>query len=315
MSFLAEQGGLLLRPRCDCCPLIERKRTLMKKQLLAALVMAGLSSAALAQTVATVNGTKIDSKEVDAQVQMMVSESQGQLQDSPQLRDTITKRLITRTLMIQEARRLKIDQDPQFKAALDQALAEAKRAGDDKKPSFKQDWATFQENLLTHAFLSAVVGSNPVTKEETQAAYKDLSNYYKGSDEIQLGEIVTRTQADAERAINDLKARKSFKSVASQYTIDPAGKAAGGIPKGYVALKDLEQSAPPLYAAVRDLKKGQYTTTPLQGNGIFAVFYINDRRAVRVPSFEQMEAQLVQRLQEARVEAAIDQLYKKATIK
>ena len=111
------------------------------------------------------------------------------------------------------------------------------------------------------------------------------------------------------------KAKKSFKSVASQYTIDPAGKAAGGIPKSYVALKDLEQSAPPLYAAVKDLKKGQYTTTPLQGNGIFAVFYINDKRAVKVPSFKELEPELVQRLQEDRVEAAIGSLYQKATIK
>ena len=133
----------------------------MKKQLLAALLITAFSGAALAQTVATVNGTKIDSTEVDAQVQMLSRESQGQVQDSPELRQSITKRLITRTLMIQEAKRLKIDQSPQYKAALDEAMAEAKKLGDDKKPGFKQDWATFQDNLLTRAFLAAVVGSHP----------------------------------------------------------------------------------------------------------------------------------------------------------
>lgn len=286
----------------------------MKKLLTAALITAAFSSAAWAQTVATVNGTKIDSKDIDTQVQLIVRDSQGQLQDTPELRQSITKRLITRTLMIQEAKRLKIDQDPQFKAALSDALAEARKAGDDKKPNFKEDWATFQDNLLTHAFLSAVVNSQPVSKEEVQKTYDEVKRFYQGSDEVQLGEIITQEQAEADKAIAELKARKSFKSVAAKYTIDPRGKAVGGIAPNYVALKDLEQSAPPLFAAIKDLKKGQYTSAPLQGDGIYAVFYINDKRAVKVPAFKDLERELVQNLQEARVEAAISALYQKARI-
>ena len=288
---------------------------MMKKLLATTLIAAALTPAAWAQTVATVNGTKIDRKEIDTQVQLIVRESQGQLQDTPELRQNITKRLITRTLMIQEAKRLKIDQDPQYKAALNEALAEATKAGDDKKPGFKEDWAIFQDNLLTHAFLSAVVNSQPVTKEEVEATYKEVSQFYKGSDEVQLGEIITQKAEDANQAIAELKARKSFRTVATKYTIDPRGKSTGGIAPGYVALKDLEQSAPPLYAAVKDLKKGQYTQDPLQGDGIYAVFYINDKRAVKVPAFKDLEAELVQNLQEARVEAAISALYQKAAIK
>lgn len=288
---------------------------MMKKHLLAALLMSSLATAAVAQTVVTVNGSKIDSKEIDTQVQLLSQESQGQIQDSPELRQNITKRLVTRTLMIQEAKRLKIDQDPEYKAALNEAMAEAKKLGDDKKPGFKEDWATFQDNLLTRAFLAAVVGSNPVTEAEVKKAYQDLSQYYQGSHEVQLGEIVTRSNEEAQKAIGELNAKKNFRSVASKYTIDPEGKKAGGIPKGYVALKDLEQSAPPLYAAVKDLKKGQYTTTPLQGDQIFAVFYINDKRQVKVPAFKELEPQLAQRLQEARIEAAIAHLYQQATIK
>lgn len=287
----------------------------MKKRLLATLIMTSLTSAALAQTVATVNGTKIDSTEVDAQVKMLISDSQGQVKDSPELRQNITQRLVTRTLIIQEAKRLKIDQTPQFKTTIDQALAEAKKQGDDKKPTFKQDWATFQENILSRAFLSTAISSNPVTEKEVKSAYNDVNVFYKGSQEVQLGEIVTRSGEDAQKAIGELKAKKSFQSVAKQYTIDPAGKTNGGIAKNYVALKDLEQRTPPLYAAIKDLKKGQYTTSPLQGNGIYAVFYVNDKRAVKVPAFKEMEPELVQRLQEARVEAAIGSLYQKATIK
>ncbi|WP_231867751.1 SurA N-terminal domain-containing protein [Snodgrassella sp. CFCC 13594] len=288
----------------------------MKKHLIAAAIIASLAGSALAQTVATVNGTKIDSKDVDAQVSLLIKESQNQLQDSPQLRDSITKRLVTRTLMIQEAKRLKLDQSPQYQNALKQAEAEAKRLGDDKKPGFKQDWATFQDNLLTQAFLAAVLGSNPVTKAESDSSYAEMKKYYQGTQEVQLGEIVTRDADSANKAVADLKAKKNFSAVARQYTIDPAGKEAGGIPKTYVSLKDLQEGAAPVYEAVKDLKKGQFTTAPLQGNNnIFAVFYINDKRNVKIPAFKEVEPAIVQRLQEARVQAAIAQLYQQATIK
>lgn len=288
----------------------------MKKQLIAVAVMAGLSGAVCAQTVVTVNGSQIDSKEVAAQVAILVKESQNQIQDSPQLRQSITDRLITRTLMIQEAKRLKLDQNQQYLDALNKAEAEAKRLGDDKKTSFKEDWATFKDNLLTRAYLAAVVSSNRVTEQEGQNAYNELKKYYQGTQEVQLGEIVTRDADSASKAIADLKAKKNFSAVARQYTIDPAGKEAGGIPKTYVSLKDLQQGAEPVYTAIKDLKKGQFTDAPLQGNnGIYAVFYVNDKRAVKVPDFKELEPELMQRLQDARIQAAIESLYKKATIK
>ena len=92
-------------------------------------------------------------------------------------------------------------------------------------------------------------------------------------------------------------------------------KKAGGIPKAYVPLKDLQESAPPLYAAVKDLKKGAYTKTPLQNGNLYAVFYVNDRRNVTVPSYEVAKNEIGSDLQAARVDAAIQSLLKKASIK
>ena len=67
---------------------------------------------------------------------------------------------------------------------------------------------------------------------------------------------------------------------------------------------------------MKDLKKGGYTATPLQdNNGLFGVFYVNDKRAVKVPSFEEAKPGITQDLQAARVDAAIQALYQKADIK
>lgn len=288
----------------------------MKKQLIAAAILLGLTGIATAQTVATVNGTKIDSKEVDNQVAVLVQESQNQIQDTPELRKSITGRLVTRTLLIQAAKKQNLDKDPEYLNALNQAEAEAKRLGDDKKPGFKEEWAFFKDNLLTQAYLASVAKNNPVKPEDVRNAYNDMVKYYSGTQEVQLGEILTRDADTANKAIAKLKEKKSFATVAKEFTIDPAGRENGGIPKGYVAMKDLQDSATPVYNAIKDLKKGQYTPAPVQGNGnIYAVFYVNDKRNVKLPTQKEMEPILSRRLQSATLAQAIDQLYKNANIK
>ena len=64
-----------------------------KTYLTSALMLAAFSGSLMAQTLVTVNGTKIDSKEIDAQVKMLQSQSNGQLQDSPALRQNLSDRI------------------------------------------------------------------------------------------------------------------------------------------------------------------------------------------------------------------------------
>ena len=66
-------------------------------------------------------------------------------------------------------------------------------------------------------------------------------------------EILTDSSSNAQKSHCRFDA-KSFVSVLNQYSLDEQPKA-GGIPKAYVPLKDLQESAPPLYAAVTDLKR------------------------------------------------------------
>ena len=169
--------------------------------------------------------------------------------------------------------------------------------------------------MLGQAFAAHIVRQYPVQEKDVKAAYNDFSNFYKGTQEVQLGEIVTDSSSNAQKAIADLDAKKSFVSVLNQYSIDEAAKKAGGIPKAYVPLKDLQESAPPLYTAVKDLKKGAHTKTPLQNGNLYAVFYVNDRRNVTVPSYEAAKNEIGSDLQAARVDAAIQSLLKKASIK
>lgn len=287
----------------------------MKKTYFASALMLALTSGTLfAQTLVTVNGQAIDSSVIDDQV-ASVRAGNPNIQDTPELRQMLTERQVISTVVTQEAKKLKLDQSAEFKAALEQARADAAKQGADKKPTFKTEWAAFENDLLGQAFAAHIIRQFPVQEKDVKAAYNDFSNFYKGTQEVQLGEIVTDSNSNAQKAIADLDAKKSFASVLNQYSIDEAAKKAGGIPKAYVPLKDLQESAPPLYVAVKDLKKGAHTKTPLQNGNLYAIFYVNDRRNVTVPSYEAAKNEIGSDLQAARVDAAIQSLLKKASIK
>ena len=287
----------------------------MKKKHLISMLMTALVSGSLsAQTLVTVNGQTIDSSVIDAQVAALRA-ANNKIPDSPELRRELTERQVINTVVSQEAKRLKLDQSAEFKQALEHARTDAKKQGADKKAHFKTEWAAFESDLLGQAYAIHVLRQNPVQEKDVKTAYDNFSNFYKGTQEVQLGEIITRTQADAQKAISDLNAKKSFASVLKQYSIDERAKQAGGIQQGYVPLKDLQEAVRPLYAAVKDLKKGAHTTTPLQDSDVYAVFYVNDRRDVKLPSYDESKSSIAQDLQASRVDEALQSLLQKATIK
>ncbi|EGZ51362.1 peptidylprolyl isomerase [Neisseria wadsworthii] len=286
----------------------------MQKTYLAA-ILAVLSGSLMAQTVVTVNGTKIDSSTVDAVVRNLQQQSNGQITDNPELRNEITRRLAVSTIIAQEAKKLKLDQSNAYKQATEQARAAAKKAGADKQPSFKQEWAMYETDLLNQAYFADVTQKNPVSETEVKQAYDRLTNHYKGTQEVQLGEIVTQNSNDAEKALGELKKKKSFQEVATKYSIDPQAKQTGGIVATYVPLKDLQQANPPMYQAIHNLRKGSHTEKPLQdNNGIYAIFYVNDKRNITIPPYDQIKARIGSDLQEARIAEAVDSLVQKANI-
>ncbi len=288
----------------------------MKRTSLALLLTTALAAAPLAaQTIVTVNNTRIDSAEIDQQVKIINEQSNGQVPDSPALRENIARRLVTRELMIQESRRLRLNETPEFKQIIERARADARSSGEDRKPTFRQDWATFEGNVTAQALVANILRNKPVTDAQVQQAYQEITNRYRGTQEVQLGEIILDNADNAQKAIADLKRGRRFTDVARQYTIDPQSKANGGISPSFTPLKDLEEGAPMVYNAVKSLGQGKFTETPVQSNGIYAIFYMANKRPVRVPPFAQIKPQIQQDLQNLLIEQEIARLYQQATIR
>ena len=283
----------------------------MKKTLLAIALMASMVGVS-AKTVVTVNGTKIDSAVIDRQVADLTKQSNGQVKDSPELRKQLTNNAVVRTVIIQEAKKRKLDSDKEYKEFIAQAQADADKRGVSKEKNFKQDFEYFKDSALVQAFSIDVLKKNPVTEQDIRQEYNQFSSFYKGSQEIQLAEIVTRSEEDANKALAELKKGKKFADVAKQHTIDEVGKKNGGMHQGYVNTKDLP---PELGNAVGSLKKGQYTQQAINGGNIWAIFSVQDTRPAQIPTFEQVKDALKAQLEGNRVDQAVAELLQKASIK
>jgi hypothetical protein len=84
------------------------------------LLAATISVPALAESIATVNGKSIDKTDLDNAVAIVVQNSNGNVQDSPALRQQVKDTLINREVILQEAQNRKLDQQPAFIKRMDE---------------------------------------------------------------------------------------------------------------------------------------------------------------------------------------------------
>lgn len=286
-----------------------------RKHLLAAIVAAAFSGSLMAETVVTVNGSKIDSSEIGRRAAAVQAQSQGRIQDGPELRRQLTAQLVEETVIVQEAKRLGLDKSKEFKEAEAAALKEAKAAGHDKQAGFKQSWEDFRNRLLVQSYAIDVIRKNPVSDAQIQQRHQQIKARYDGQQEVQLGEIVTDKSDQAQAAIKELAAKKSFADVAKKYSLDPEVKAGGSALLDYLPLPDLQQNRPHIYQAVGSLKKGEFTRQPLSDNNIHVVFYVNDKRAIQVPALDdQMRNAIGNTLADERIGEKVGELMQKAVI-
>lgn len=263
----------------------------MQHSRLAALLIAAsitMPSLALADTVATVNGTAIDKQDVDQAVTFMVNSSHGQAQDTPALREDVKNRLINRVIILQEARNRKLDQQPEVKRQISQAT----------------------DDILQDSLFADIIKQQPIDNAKVLARYNEISAKLSGTFEVHALQITLASEADAQKAIADLKKGARFDQLVKTRSIDPNAKA-NGSDMGY---GNLNTMAPPLAIALKGLKPGQYTPQPFRSNIGWHVFKVVDVRASKAPEFDKIKEQIARQLQEEEISQAVNDLRNKAKI-
>ncbi|GAB3431597.1 peptidyl-prolyl cis-trans isomerase [Massilia solisilvae] len=257
--------------------------TFKPARLLLALI-AVAAAPAFAQNLAVVNGKAIPSSRVDAIVKQVVA--QGQAQDTPQLRDQIKKEVIAREVLMQEAMKEGYDKKPEVKAALDNA----------------------RQTIVINALAREYITKHPVTDAEVQAEY-DKFKAQTGDKEYHVRHILVDSEQAAKDIIAKIKGGAKFEDLAKQ-SKDQGTASNGG---------DLDWAVPaafpPEFAnGFKNLQKGQVTETPVKTANGFHVIKLDDVRAAKLPSLEEVKPQIQEELAQRKLAAYQAEMVKKAKV-
>jgi peptidyl-prolyl cis-trans isomerase C len=258
----------------------------MRKFVFAAAVALATCPAFAADYLAKVNGVEIPQTLFDEAVRQRIAAGAP---DTPELKTLVKEELISRELLIQQARQLKLDQTPTAKAQRE----------------------ILEQNFLIELMFNHDLTLKPVTDAEVRAEYDKQVQEAKKADlqEYKLRDIVSKSEADAKAVIARLKKGESFAKVAGDKSEDP-NRANGG-ELGWIAAS---QIIPPIRSVVANLSKGAFFNEPVQSNKGWHVVQLEDKRPFAPPAFEEIKNRLRQGMIQKRRAELIDSLKKNAVL-
>ena len=194
--------------------------------------------------------------------------AQGQ-PDTPELRNALREELNTRELLVREAKKKGLDKNNDIKNQMDLAA----------------------QTVLVRSYVSEWIKDNPIPDAALRKEYDGIKSQI-GDREYHVRHILVEKEDEAKEIIVSLQKGEKFEKLAER-SKDPGSKANGG---------DLDWNAPgnfvkPFSDAMVATPKGKFTAQPVQTQFGWHVIMVEDIRDAKVPSYEEVKPQLMQRMQ------------------
>jgi peptidyl-prolyl cis-trans isomerase C len=238
--------------------------------------------------VATVNGVAITQGLFNLNIRALTNQGQ---KDTPELRQGIKEDLINKELIAQEATRL--------------GLA--------NEIDFPDQVAQLKQNLLLQVFLENHFKKEPITDARMREEYdrqRKLMGEGNNSTQYRLSQILVSNETDALDLIRRIQKGELFGKLAQEYSADAASKAQGGS-LGWVMPA---QVIPVVANIIPTMAKGSITTTPIQTPAGWVILKLDDKRAFKIPSFEEAKPQIRQAIVQQYIAEAVKNLRANARI-
>jgi peptidyl-prolyl cis-trans isomerase C len=233
--------------------------------------------------VAVVNGKPLKRSDVVASAQTLPPQYRNQID---QLFPQLVNRLIDITLMVDEGRRQKLQNDPEVKAIVARYEDEAIR------------------EVLVRRFLAG-----KLSDEALKRRYADEVTKVPPSEELRASHILVKTEDEAKAIIKQLQGGADFAKLAKEKSTDTSAGNGGDL--GYFGNGDM---VPEFYAAAVKLKKGEYTKDPVKTQYGWHVIELTDRRTKAVPKFEEVKDQVKDQVTQELISAWLADIHKTAKI-
>ncbi|MCY4746605.1 peptidylprolyl isomerase [Pelomonas sp. UHG3] len=255
----------------------------MKKFALAAAVAALVPAAAIAQNIATVNGKPVPKARMETLIQQVTKS--GQQQRSPELEAQVKDEVVRREIFMQAAEKAGIPQSSDYKAQMELA----------------------RQMLLIRGLMEDFKAKNPVADAEAQAEYDKFKAANTGN-EYRARHILVDKEEDAKALIAQIKGGASFEELAKKNSKD-TGSAQNG---GDLDFANPNNFVPEFSKAMTALQKGEMTQEPVKSQFGYHIIKLEDTRAATFPAFDDVKAQIKQRIEQQKMAEFQDGLIKKA---
>ena len=188
------------------------------------------------------------------------------------------------------------------------ATAEARRMKLQNDPQVKRRIVNAEDQILREAYFDREV-SKTLTDQELRKRYDEIVAAMPKQEEIRARHIVVKTKEEAEAIIKQLQAGGDFATIAKEKSADGSKDEGGDL--GYFT-KDAV--VPAFWAAADALKPGEITKTPVETEFGWHVIQVEDRRPVQPPPFDSVREQLYNQLSRQVIADQLEKLRSKAKV-
>ena len=236
-------------------------------------------------TVASVNGVKITQKQYEEHLKAR-SQHNPRGKEAPISRQAILDELINREILLQEAKKLKLNKDKRVKAEIENA----------------------KTNILIQTLISRSPAAQPVTDKEMKKVYDEQIGKADPK-EYKARHILVKDEATAKKIIKQLNDGANFEELAKTESTGPSGKNGGDL--GWFSAA---QMVPEFSKAVASMKKGTHSQKPVKTQFGWHIIKLEDSRKRELPKFEAVKKQIAPMIQNKRLQEYVLQLRSKAKI-
>ena len=258
----------------------------MKKQLLQAAAAVALLAAlpAFAQNAAIVNGKPVPKARMDVLAQQLAAAGRPV---TPEMQGQLREEVVAREIFMQEAQKQGLDATDDYKNQLELA----------------------RQAILIRQLFDNYRKTNAVSDADAQAEYDKFVAANSGK-EYKARHILVEKEEQAQKILADLKKGAKFEDLAKKQSKDPGSGANGG---------DLDWAAPGSFVpefseAMIKLKKGETTAVPVKSQFGYHIIRVDDIRQAQLPKLEEVKPQIVQQLQQQRLQKYQEELRAKAKV-
>lgn len=246
-----------------------------------------------ALVIAKVGDQEILFGDLNELIKMMPPSYQAMFKTDDQL-TKLLERQIDNIIFSQEARRLKLDQDPTVRYKIEE----------------------FSKGILTQALIDTQINKSvTVTDGEIEEYYKKHQDEFKVPEKIKVSRILIAVASDApekekkekqvqaEEILAKVKAGEDFSALAKKYSEDTKTKNKGGV-LGFFAKGSKD---PALEEVAFRLKKDEVSNLIITSKG-YQIVKLLDRKEAKTKNFEESKKRISNKLQQQKRNDAIEKL-------